>query len=61
MDAFSYASLANLAGIEQLYQSYLKDPASVDLSWRHFFEGMSFASSAMPSVQVTAGKESLRP
>jgi 2-oxoglutarate dehydrogenase E1 component len=52
MDAFSYASLANLTAIEQLYQSYLKDPASVDLSWQHFFEGMSFASSAMPSVQA---------
>ncbi len=54
---FSYANLANLAALEQLHQSYLKDPSSVDVSWRHFFEGMSFAQSAMPHLPAQ-GKES---
>jgi 2-oxoglutarate dehydrogenase E1 component len=58
MSEFSYANLANLSALEQIYQSYLKDADSVDLSWRHFFDGISFAQSAMPSVPVTKGKES---
>lgn len=39
-----HAQLANIALIEQLYQSYLQDPTSVDLSWRHFFEGIDFGA-----------------
>jgi 2-oxoglutarate dehydrogenase E1 component len=53
-DNFSYANLANLSALEQLYQNYLSDPSSVDNSWRHFFEGMSFAMSTaalIPSIQ----------
>lgn len=58
---FSYANLANLAALEQLHQSYLKDPGSVDASWRHFFEGMSFAQSAMPPQPLQAtGSPDLR-
>lgn len=41
--ASSYANLANLAFIEDLYQKYLSHPDLVDSSWRHFFEGMEFA------------------
>ena len=44
MGPFSYASLSNLALIEDLYSQYLKNPDSVDLSWRNFFDGMDFAS-----------------
>lgn len=40
-----FASINNLAFIESLYQSYLKDPESVDATWRYFFEGMQLASS----------------
>jgi 2-oxoglutarate dehydrogenase E1 component len=54
---FSYANLANLPALEQLYEAYLKDPSSVDLSWRHFFEGMAFAQSAMPAALPTAGRK----
>jgi 2-oxoglutarate dehydrogenase E1 component len=43
MQDFSYANLANLKAIDALYQSYLQNPESVDPSWRHFFEGMTFA------------------
>ena len=37
-----HAQLANMALIEELYDRYQADPASVDLSWRHFFEGIDF-------------------
>ncbi|MBU6446629.1 MAG: 2-oxoglutarate dehydrogenase subunit E1, partial [Verrucomicrobia bacterium] len=39
-----YAQLANLQMIEELYSRYLSNPDSVDLSWRHFFEGIDFAA-----------------
>jgi 2-oxoglutarate dehydrogenase E1 component len=55
---FSYANLTNLPAIEQIYNAYLKDPNSIDLSWRHFFEGMAFAESAVPAMPATQGKES---
>lgn len=34
---FSFANLANLPELENLYQHYLQNPDSVDPSWRHFF------------------------
>src|SRR5580693_3226064 len=52
---FSYANLSNLQALERLYESYALNPESVEPSWRHFFEGMSFAESRAPSSQ---GKES---
>lgn len=39
-----HAQLANLSIIESLYRQYEQDPNSVDPSWRHFFEGIDFAS-----------------
>lgn len=47
MDPFQsgYANLSNLKYIESLYAQYVKDPESVDVSFRRFFEGMSFAES----------------
>nr|NGX51027.1 hypothetical protein [Chlamydiota bacterium] len=30
-----FANLANLTFIEELYSQYLKDPESVESSWRH--------------------------
>ncbi len=42
---FSYANLANAAFLEELYGRYLKDPKSVDPTWRYFFSGMEFSSS----------------
>ncbi|MBI5272661.1 MAG: 2-oxoglutarate dehydrogenase E1 component [Chlamydiia bacterium] len=38
-----YAQLANLPLLEGLYKNYRADPASVDSSWRHFFEGVDCA------------------
>ena len=38
-----YAQLGNLSLIEDQYRRYVQDPNSVDVSWRHFFEGIDFA------------------
>jgi len=39
-----YAQLSNIALIEELYEKYLKDPESVDESWRSFFQGIDFGA-----------------
>lgn len=39
-----YTNLANLKMLEGLYERWLSSPASVDPSWKNFFEGMEFAS-----------------
>ena len=54
----SYANLANLPAIEQLYDTYLKDPNRIDASWRHFFAGMAFATTAIPPLPAAQRKES---
>ncbi len=43
MDKVTYVGNADVNAIDHLYQSYLKDPESVDLSWQKFFEGFDFA------------------
>lgn len=43
MDKFSYIANADPVVIDQLYQSYLQNPESVDLSWKKFFEGFDFS------------------
>ncbi len=43
MDKFSYVGNMDLSAIEQLYQQYLKDPASLEPSWQRFFEGFEFS------------------
>ncbi len=40
----SFASLENGPLIEEQYQRYLADPASVDASWRAFFSGVDFGT-----------------
>jgi 2-oxoglutarate dehydrogenase E1 component len=44
MNDFSHTTNAHPAYIEALYQSYRKDPESVDESWRQFFLGYDFAA-----------------
>lgn len=46
MSDYSYVFNAHPEFIDQMYQSYRKDPASVDQDWRLFFEGFDFASDA---------------
>lgn len=43
MDKYSYIANAHGNYIEELYQSYKKDPESVDESWQKFFEGFEFS------------------
>jgi 2-oxoglutarate dehydrogenase E1 component len=43
-DQFTFADGNNIDYLEKLYQSYLKDPRSVDLSWQGFFAGYEFAA-----------------
>src|SRR5699024_394641 len=43
MDKYSYISNADPGYIDRLYKSYQEDPASVDESWRKFFEGFNFS------------------
>ena len=43
MDKVTYVGNADVNAIEHLYQSYLKDPQSVDIGWQKFFEGFDFA------------------
>lgn len=42
-------SFSNLAYLEEQYQRYRTDPASLDPSWRHFFDGWDLAKSLAPA------------
>lgn len=43
MDKVTYVGNADVNAIDHLYQSYCKDPESVDEGWKKFFEGFDFA------------------
>jgi 2-oxoglutarate dehydrogenase E1 component len=43
MDKFSYLSNADVSWFETQFQQFLKNPESVEESWRKFFEGFEFA------------------
>ncbi|MCY7357463.1 MAG: 2-oxoglutarate dehydrogenase E1 component [Rudanella sp.] len=43
MDKYSYIANSDAAYVDQLYQAYRQDPASVDASWQTFFEGFDFS------------------
>jgi 2-oxoglutarate dehydrogenase E1 component len=44
MDKFSFLGNSEIESIDELYQSYKKDPYSVEETWRTFFQGFDFAS-----------------
>ena len=44
MSTNSYANIANLEYIEQLYKQFQGNPESVGIEWRRFFEGMEFGN-----------------
>ena len=48
MDKFSSVGNQELGAIEDLYQSYLENPESVDKSWQQFFAGFELARSNYP-------------
>ncbi len=43
MDKYSYLSNVDSVWLDDLYQQYQKDPASVETGWARFFEGFDFA------------------
>ncbi len=43
MNKLSFLGSADIDTIERMYRDYLKDPDSVEESWRHFFAGFEFA------------------
>ncbi len=43
-DQPSYANLANLKLLENLYSEWQKNPQNVDPSWQNFFDGMQLGS-----------------
>jgi len=55
MDKYSYVSNADVSFIDDLYQTYKKDPASVDLSWQKFFEGFEFSKNYADTNGKTNG------
>ncbi len=42
MDKYSYIANSDASYIEELYNSYKKDPSAVDEGWQKFFEGFEF-------------------
>ncbi len=58
MEEFSFIGNSEVETIEQLYQSYLEDPNSVDSSFQFFFKGFDFArKNYNSSVGGVVGKE----
>ena len=43
MEKFTYINAQNMAYVDDLFQSFLQNPESVDPNWRMFFEGVEFA------------------
>ncbi|MEX2594587.1 MAG: 2-oxoglutarate dehydrogenase E1 component [Anditalea sp.] len=61
MDKFSYISNAHVAYIDELYQDFKKDPASIDASWKSFFDGFDFAITKFGEDDNNGGATSVAP
>ncbi len=48
MDKFSSVGNQELETVEELYQTYLENPESLDSSWKHFFAGFELARTNYP-------------
>ena len=59
MDRFSFLNAASTAYYDELYEQYLKNPDSVEPSWRAFFQGFDFGKegSSSPSREKLATEE----
>ncbi len=56
MDKVSFVGNADVNAIDHLYESYLKDPNSVDEGWKKFFEGFDFARTVYGEDELSSGK-----
>ncbi|HZH72955.1 MAG TPA: 2-oxoglutarate dehydrogenase E1 component [Mariniphaga sp.] len=54
MDKFSSVGNQEQGAIDDLYQTYLKEPQSLDKSWQHFFAGFELARANYPVKQAMA-------
>lgn len=57
MDTFSYLAASDPATLDNLYQQYQENPASVDSSWASFFEGVDFATKNYPQKPQSGNGE----
>jgi 2-oxoglutarate dehydrogenase E1 component len=57
LNKFTYATATNAGYIEEQYEKFRKDPASVEASWRQFFEGYEFAASSGAVGKATSGDQ----
>ncbi len=60
MDRISPMGSQEMSSLEDLYQSYLNDPASVDESWKHFFTGFDLALKNLPQKPNLSGTENIQ-
>jgi 2-oxoglutarate dehydrogenase E1 component len=56
MSEGTVASRWNLDAIEEAYRRWQRDPASVDESWRYFFEGFALGAARPPAGGVDAAR-----
>ncbi len=54
MDNRSFLGNMDINAIDQLYQQFLKDPESLEISWRKFFEGFEFALANYNGAEVSS-------
>jgi 2-oxoglutarate dehydrogenase E1 component len=57
LEKFTYLSAQNVGYIEELFQTFLQNPSSVDPDWRMFFEGIEFAKKIGGVGQALGAKE----
>ena len=55
MDKYSQVGNQEIAAVDELYQDYLRDPASVDESWQNFFRGFELARTNYQSKSEFSG------
>ena len=61
MDNFSFLNAAHTVFFADLYDQYLKDPDSVEPSWRAFFQGYDFGSNKLFQGEIVEGVTSQIP
>jgi len=59
MDKFSSVGNQELAAIEDMYQTYLENPKSVDVSWQQFFAGFELARTNFQQKPVLAQSDKI--
>lgn len=60
MDSYSYLSNADPSAIESIYNQYVENPDSVDVTWKKFFEGFEFAKINYPRSSTSTIPENVQ-